>query len=171
MKFLAPQSEILTASWPHYSQVKMEDLTQTEHLLRLSVKLNFVFPSCLTRIEWCLYGGVCARLARSWSFSWRKRAVYVERLLLLFCLLASIGISALLVLHHLVVLIVNKRKAYGLSGVLLLRSQAGLPSSICFRILCLLYKYCSGFYFKLYLIVKIGGSICYILPQNWKVCI
>lgn len=140
MKFLAPQSEILTASWPHYSQVKMEDLTQTEHLLRLSVKLNFVFPSCLTRIEWCLYGGVCARLARSWSFGWRKRAVYAERLLLLSCLLASIGISGLLASPSLGLVIVNERKAYGLSGVLLLRSQAGLPSSICFRILCLLYK-------------------------------
>lgn len=102
---------------------------------------NFVFLSCLTRMDWCLYKGVFARLSLSWSFSWRKREVCVELLLLLFCLLEFIGISGLLASPSLGLVILNKRKACGLSGVLFLRSQAGLPSSICFRIfLCLLYK-------------------------------
>lgn len=87
-----------------------------------------------------MYTGVSAGLLLSRPFSWRKRALCAD-LLLLLCVLAFTGISGLLASPSPGLVILNKRKAYGLSGVLFLRSQAGLPASICFKIfLCLLYK-------------------------------
>ena len=96
---------------------------------------------CLVQLEQTgLYAGVSAGLSLSRPFSWRKRALCAD-LLLPLCVFASIGISGLLASPSPGLVILNKRKAYGLSGVLFLRSQAGLPASICFKIfLCLLYK-------------------------------
>lgn len=65
---------------------------------------NFVFLSCLTRMDWCLYKGVFARLSLSWSFSWRKRTVCVE---LFCCCFVCLNLLAFLVcwlLHYLVLL-------------------------------------------------------------------